>query len=47
MKLNGKKYNSSWLSWSDIENGGQIDYELTTNPKPKWAVEAKLPSFDN
>ena len=47
MKLNGKKYNSSWLKWADIENGGKIDFELTTNPKPKWAVEAKLPSFDS
>lgn len=47
MKLNGKKYNSSWLNWSDIENGGHIDYELTTNPKPKWATDAKLPSFNS
>lgn len=47
MKLNGKKYNSSWITWADIENGGKIDYELTTNPKPKWANDAKLPSFNS
>jgi len=47
MKLNGKKYNSSWLNWAEIENGAKIDYELTSNPKPKWAIDAKLPSFDS
>jgi len=47
MKLNGKNYSSSWLDWSNIEKGGKIEYELTSNPKPKWAVDAKLPSFDS
>jgi predicted alpha-1,2-mannosidase len=46
MKLNGKSYNSSWINWSDIKNGGKIEYELTSDIKPKWAVHAKLPSIE-
>ncbi len=46
MKLNGKNFNSSWLDWNTIENGGKIEYELTKNTKPKWANNAVLPSFD-
>jgi putative alpha-1,2-mannosidase len=47
MKWNGKPYNSSWINWSDIENGGKIEYQLTANTKPKWAINAELPSFDS
>jgi len=47
MKLNGKNYNSSWINWSQIEKGGKIEYQLTTNPKPKWAIDSKLPSFNS
>lgn len=46
MKLNGKNYESSWLNWSDIEKGGEIEYKLTKNNNPKWATDAVLPSFD-
>jgi putative alpha-1,2-mannosidase len=46
MKLNGKQYNSSWINWSDIDSGCKIEYELTSDNKPRWAVNAVLPSID-
>ncbi len=46
MKLNGKNYKSSWLKWSELENGGKIEYELTKNTKPKWATDEILPSYN-
>ena len=47
IKLNGKKYNTSWINWSDLEKGGKIEFELTSRPQPKWAVDAELPSFNS
>ncbi|MBC7888452.1 MAG: glycoside hydrolase family 92 protein [Ferruginibacter sp.] len=46
MKLNGKKYKSSWIDWSSISKGGIIKYKLTPDSKSKWAVNAQLPSFN-
>jgi len=45
MQLNGREYDSSWLNWSDIQNGGEIEYQLTSDPQTQWAVDAELPSF--
>ena len=47
MQVNGVDHDSSWLDWQTVENGGRIDYQLTFDPEPQWAVAAELPSFDS
>lgn len=46
MKLNGKTYNSTWVDWEDITNGGIIQYKLSNNPNVKWGAEIIPPSFE-
>ena len=47
MQLNGTDHDSSWLDWSAIQDGGDIEYHTTPDPEPQWAVDAELPSFDS
>lgn len=46
MKLNGKTYNSTWVDWENITNGGIIQYKLSNNPNVKWGAEIIPPSFE-
>lgn len=38
MSLNGKKITSTWLDWSQIENGANIEYVVSTKPNKKWGL---------
>lgn len=45
MKLNGKKYNKSYISYEDIKNGAEITFNLDNKPNKKWANDKNsLPS---
>lgn len=46
MKLNGKHYGGTWLDWSTISKGGQIDYSTSAKPDKKWGTKVLPPSFE-
>ena len=45
-KMHGKTYNSTWIDWEDVENGGTIQYKLSNKPNVKWGTEIIPPSFE-
>ena len=47
LKINGKAYESPWIPWSTISDGGSIDFELGDSPS-RWGSDPKLapPSYD-
>ena len=36
--LNGKPWNKSYFTHKDIENGGELIFEMSSKPNKKWAV---------
>ncbi len=36
--LNGKKCDT-WIDWSEIENGGVIEYKLSNEPNKQWGIK--------
>lgn len=46
LKLNGKPYDSTWIDWSALENGANLDFTTTSKPGSKWGTEQLPPSFD-
>lgn len=44
--LNGKKWNSTWLPFSMIKNGGSMNYQLSAKPDKQWGTGIKPPSFN-
>lgn len=38
VKLNGKVYNKTFITHTDIENGGTLDFVMGTKPNKKWGV---------
>jgi predicted alpha-1,2-mannosidase len=50
LNLNGSAYNSAWLPWSAVQNGGTLDFTLSTNANSTWGTDTSIsppPSFDN
>ncbi len=48
VKLNGKVWNKTWFSHSDIEGGAVMEIELGEYPNKEWGVECPPPSgYDN
>lgn len=45
MKIDGKKYDSTWIDWERLENGAVIEYETSSKPDRKWGTEVLPPSF--
>ena len=37
MRVNGARVNKSWIDWSEISNGGSIEYIVSPKPNLKWA----------
>ena len=35
--LNGKSYNQSYIRYKDIQNGGELVFNLDKNPNINWA----------
>jgi len=46
LKINGKDWNNTWISYSQIKNGGTIHYSLATEPNKNWGVTKSPPSFN-
>ena len=46
LKINGKKYKSTWIDWDFIKNGGIIDFESSNIPNKIWGIDSESPSFD-
>lgn len=45
MKLNGKPYDSTWIDWDQLNNGGTIDFATSAKPEVKWGTKVVPPSF--
>ena len=39
MYINDKKYNSTWIDWDKISNGGEIIYKTQKSPDKKWGIK--------
>lgn len=46
LKVNGKLWNSTWIPYSVIKNGGTINYTLSATPNKVWGIKVEPPSFD-
>ena len=44
-KLNGKKYTKDYLKYSDINNGGTMDYEMSENPNKERGTQEEDKPF--
>jgi predicted alpha-1,2-mannosidase len=43
-KLNGTNYTKSYLTYEDISNGGEIDFEMSATPNKNWGTsDADVP----
>lgn len=38
VKLNGKKYNKTFITQTDIENGATLEFDMTDTPNKKWGI---------
>ena len=36
--LNGKAYSKSWLSHEDLMNGGELVFEMGSEPNKNWGI---------
>ena len=45
LKFNGDQYNSTWIDWSFIKDGGQLDFESSNVPNKLWGKNTSPPSF--
>lgn len=39
MRLNGKAYNSAWIDWDVLKDGGTITYKASAKPNKKWGLK--------
>ncbi len=46
LNINGKTWNSTWLPFSVIKNGGTIRYELSATPDRHWGTRVQPPSYN-
>jgi len=46
LKINGKKYKSTWIDWDLIKNGGTIDFEASKTLNKTWGENTAPPSFN-
>ena len=44
LTVNGESWPSTWLPFSEVENGGKLQFDLTENPS-KWGSVQTPPSF--
>ncbi|MDT0678342.1 GH92 family glycosyl hydrolase [Autumnicola musiva] len=45
LELNGKKYNSTWIQWDELKNGGTLEFETSEQAIKDWGNENPPPSF--
>lgn len=41
VKLNGKKYNNTYITHDDIINGGELEFTMGSTPNKKWGTDLK------
>jgi len=46
LKVNGKPWNSTWIPYSAVKNGGTINYSLSAEPNKTWGRGVAPPSFN-
>ena len=46
LKLNAKNYNSTWIDWGTIKNGGELDFKTSKKPNKNWGKNETPPSFN-
>ena len=46
LKVNGRNWDSTWIPYSLIKNGGSLSYILSANPNKAWGTKINPPSFD-
>jgi len=46
MYINGKRWDSTWIPYSVIKNGGKITYTLSQYPDKNWGTGVNPPSFN-
>lgn len=44
--VNGKPWNSTWISWEALKGGGQLQFTLAGQPNKSWGTGQEPPSFD-
>jgi predicted alpha-1,2-mannosidase len=47
LKWNGKSYNSTWVDWNDIKNGGKFDFKISKKPNKNWGKKEIPPSYNS
>jgi predicted alpha-1,2-mannosidase len=45
LKFNGDQYNSTWIDWNCIKDGGQLDFESSNVPNKSWGKNTSPPSY--
>ncbi|MGX5688381.1 GH92 family glycosyl hydrolase [Arcticibacter tournemirensis] len=46
LKLNGKPFDNTWISWKEIEKGGTLTFKLSDVPDKTWGTQTAPPSYD-
>lgn len=45
IKLNGQKYENTWIDWKDLQNGGTIEYVTFQRPYKQLGTKVLPPSY--
>lgn len=46
LELNGKKYESTWIDWSELSQGATLKFKLSGKPNREWGNGIAPPSFE-
>ncbi len=41
MSLNGKPYRSTWIDWSELSSGANLQFKCSTKPNKSWGVKRR------
>nr|MDA3824049.1 glycoside hydrolase family 92 protein [Bacteroidales bacterium] len=45
LKLNGRKYSSSWIRWEEIKAGGKLEFNTSEKNRKNWSNSTSLPAY--
>lgn len=45
LKVDGKRFDSTWIDWKDISNGATLEYTTSSKPDLQWGTKVMPPSF--
>lgn len=46
LSFNNNNYNSTWINWKDLENGGVLLFKTSKKPNKKWGTAVVPPSYN-